>query len=321
FSAMPFLYFDCLCEALPDLWGQGEHLHPWLQIALAYEARSCACSFWLWLVWSTYVVIYSRQNAQKNQKQQRTSSSHSSEAVGDGQPTCRICFGGTESGRLISPCLCSGSMRFVHLDCLNMWRSSSVNPQSAYKCDQCNFEYSFQRALYASILRSAIVLHTITMLVFVGAVWLCSYVCYYIDWFQNGDENAEVFSKDLVEHFVNISGLDDIDKEEFRRLADGLNSFTVGGINLAHIINGLMMIGLSGCVSASVFLFGRLNMADAAVFPLMLVIVVMGLCRVFHSFYHYVKHLSGKVLASAESMILEIEGQAPPGDSSQRTVA
>ena len=25
--------------------GQGEHLHPWLQIALAYEARSCACSW------------------------------------------------------------------------------------------------------------------------------------------------------------------------------------------------------------------------------------------------------------------------------------
>lgn len=32
---------------------------------------------------------------------------------------CRICFG--DGGRLISPCMCAGSMRFVHPECLNEW--------------------------------------------------------------------------------------------------------------------------------------------------------------------------------------------------------
>ncbi|CAE7941445.1 SULTR2 [Symbiodinium necroappetens] len=154
----------------------------------------------------------------------------------------------------------SGTMRYVHLECLNMWRASSANPQSAYKCDQCNFQYSFQRALYASILRSALVLHSITLLLFAGTVLLCGYVCYYVDWLQNGDGTTEVLSQDLVDHFVNVSGLDDIDKEEFRRLADGLNSFTFGGISLAHILNGIMMVGLSGCVSSSIFFFGSLGL-------------------------------------------------------------
>jgi len=194
-----------------------------------------------------------------------------------------------------------------------MWRASSANPQSAYKCDQCNFQYSFQRALYASILRSALVLHSITLLLFAGTVLLCGYVCYYVDWLQNGDGTTEVLSQDLVDHFVNVSGLDDIDKEEFRRLADGLNSFTFGGISLAHILNGIMMVGLSGCVSSSIFFFGRLSMTDTTMLPLMLVVVIVGLLRVFHALYHFIKQFSGKVLASAESMILEIEGHAADG--------
>lgn len=167
--------------------------------------------------------------------------------------------------------------------------------------------------MYASILRSALVLHSITLLLFAGTVLLCGYVCYYVDWLQNGDGTTEVLSQDLVDHFVNVSGLDDIDKEEFRRLADGLNSFTFGGISLAHILNGIMMVGLSGCVSSSIFFFGRLSMTDTTMLPLMLVVVIVGLLRVFYALYHFIKQFSGKVLASAESMILEIEGHAADG--------
>jgi hypothetical protein len=39
----------------------------------------------------------------------------------------RICFCGPEEGRLISPCLCKGSMKYVHLDCLQHWRQTSSN--------------------------------------------------------------------------------------------------------------------------------------------------------------------------------------------------
>ncbi|KAK4685555.1 hypothetical protein P7C73_g4592, partial [Tremellales sp. Uapishka_1] len=44
---------------------------------------------------------------------------------------CRICFCGVEEelelGRLISPCLCSGSMRYVHVSCINTWRGTGTN--------------------------------------------------------------------------------------------------------------------------------------------------------------------------------------------------
>eukprot|EP01041_Mallomonas_annulata_P007985 gene7985-16340_t len=48
------------------------------------------------------------------------------------EPTCRICqmTGSETSGqRMIRPCLCTGSQAFVHIDCLNSWRSTSVTAE------------------------------------------------------------------------------------------------------------------------------------------------------------------------------------------------
>ena len=50
--------------------------------------------------------------------------------------TCRICFGAAHEGglgKLISPCMCIGSMRYVHIPCLNDWRQESANPRSFYR--------------------------------------------------------------------------------------------------------------------------------------------------------------------------------------------
>ncbi len=47
------------------------------------------------------------------------------------QPLCRVCFCGTEpalkaSGHLISPCNCTGSVRYIHLHCLRTWQATSA---------------------------------------------------------------------------------------------------------------------------------------------------------------------------------------------------
>jgi hypothetical protein len=58
---------------------------------------------------------------------------------------CRICFTGEESGRLFSPCRCRGSVRWVHVRCLNNWRTMSANPRAFYQCNQCGYEYNLER--------------------------------------------------------------------------------------------------------------------------------------------------------------------------------
>ncbi|KAK0051042.1 E3 ubiquitin-protein ligase MARCH8 [Biomphalaria pfeifferi] len=59
-------------------------------------------------------------------------------SVSDKLDICRICHcEGEDSNKLISPCLCSGSLKFIHLACLQKWIKSSDKKS----CELCNFEY------------------------------------------------------------------------------------------------------------------------------------------------------------------------------------
>jgi len=82
---------------------------------------------------------------------------------------CRICLGGVNdiplSGKLISPCKCKGSMKYVHINCLNEWRLNSANKSSYYQCDQCKYKYHFQRTKFAKILSNKLTLLFITFII------------------------------------------------------------------------------------------------------------------------------------------------------------
>lgn len=67
-------------------------------------------------------------------------------------PCCRICYGTErdgEDGPLFRPCSCRGTMAWVHMECLDRWRKTSVNPRSFYRCDQCHFQYRLGRVFEA----------------------------------------------------------------------------------------------------------------------------------------------------------------------------
>jgi len=55
---------------------------------------------------------------------------------------CKICHCGEEDGEppLITPCLCSGSLKFVHQECLHRWIKSS----DIKRCELCKFTFIMQ---------------------------------------------------------------------------------------------------------------------------------------------------------------------------------
>ncbi|GBE61698.1 FHA domain-containing protein [Babesia ovata] len=69
------------------------------------------------------------------------------------QNMCRICLEGEESGTLVVPCKCNGSMKYVHLACVRTWVQGRLNvkdemgkPQLAFflknlKCELCGVPY------------------------------------------------------------------------------------------------------------------------------------------------------------------------------------
>ncbi|KAJ3076790.1 hypothetical protein HDU98_000090 [Podochytrium sp. JEL0797] len=53
---------------------------------------------------------------------------------------CRVCRSpGTDDNQLYHPCKCSGSMRYVHQECLEDWLTHSRKKH----CEICNFKYNF----------------------------------------------------------------------------------------------------------------------------------------------------------------------------------
>lgn len=56
----------------------------------------------------------------------------------------------TPGQRMLRPCLCSGSVSYVHLDCLNRWRATSTS--AYFTCSVCRYPYHIQRTLIARML-------------------------------------------------------------------------------------------------------------------------------------------------------------------------
>lgn len=64
-------------------------------------------------------------------------------AADEEEPCCRICLESEDSQEnpLISPCRCSGSMRYVHRNCLDEWRVSCFNPKALVSCTTCHTKF------------------------------------------------------------------------------------------------------------------------------------------------------------------------------------
>ncbi|CAM9372448.1 unnamed protein product, partial [Ectocarpus fasciculatus] len=54
--------------------------------------------------------------------------------------TCRICLDTDDRSRLIAPCSCAGSSRWVHRECLDRWRSTREDIAFS-KCTECLTPY------------------------------------------------------------------------------------------------------------------------------------------------------------------------------------
>ncbi|KAJ7492695.1 hypothetical protein FB451DRAFT_1219269 [Mycena latifolia] len=107
---------------------------------------------------------------------------------------CRICLAGVEEtalGRLIKPCLCKGSISFVHVKCLQRWRNSSVTHQNTFfSCPQCHYKYRFARTRIVGIATNPAVIGLISATFFTLLVLLSSFITtYFMSWFEEPSES------------------------------------------------------------------------------------------------------------------------------------
>jgi len=80
-------------------------------------------------------------------------------------------------GRLISPCRCRGSARYVHEGCLQQWRAANPgNRSNYYECPTCHYRYRLERLTWARHISSSAAQIALTTTIFVVSMFVMGFV-------------------------------------------------------------------------------------------------------------------------------------------------
>lgn len=82
-----------------------------------------------------------------------------------------------ELGRLISPCKCKGSQKYVHEGCLRAWRQAQpFEDRNYWSCPTCKFKYRLQRLRMGKWLSSWLARASLTVAIMAVAVFALGFV-------------------------------------------------------------------------------------------------------------------------------------------------
>ena len=118
---------------------------------------------------------------------------------------CRICFEKeTKVNPLISPCLCEGTIKYVHQSCLKHWIEISNIKPNLSKCEICKCKYMirfFQDRKFNKVALKKFILYLICF--FFGMVFIIGFLilCFY----HFGLDNNNKINKKTKKLFLKIS--------------------------------------------------------------------------------------------------------------------
>ncbi|KAK3946409.1 hypothetical protein QBC46DRAFT_335850 [Diplogelasinospora grovesii] len=135
-------------------------------------------------------------------------------------------------GRLISPCKCKGSQRYVHEGCLQAWRKSQpLSDRNYWHCPTCNFEYRMARLRWGRWITSKIARAILTLLICLLTVFILGFVADPI--FSIAFEPVSVLSERMG---GSVMGTREVDPEE--------------STWYFHFVKGFISLGLLGAIKA-----------------------------------------------------------------------
>ena len=83
-----------------------------------------------------------------------------------------------ESGRLLRPCKCKGSSKYVHEGCLQAWRHADPGyaRRNYWQCPTCGFQYRLERMRWGRWISSTATQIVLTIFIFFTALFIMGFV-------------------------------------------------------------------------------------------------------------------------------------------------
>ncbi|EIW86791.1 hypothetical protein CONPUDRAFT_134147 [Coniophora puteana RWD-64-598 SS2] len=257
---------------------------------------------------------------------------------------CRICLDGDDPslGRLIRPCLCKGSISYVHVQCLQTWRRASPSASAFFQCPQCQYRYRLSRTGAVGLATNPVVLGLLSSILFTALVMTSSYLT--TSFFHVFDNDYDDYSYGFSYtswYYAPYDAAHDIVRAAFRILKDqdvleDDSPFTARPLNptlkpqaksglvqrfIGRFITGLPLVGAGSLIQMifSMPFLGPIqwiaryrgsrrrsgNSADIAALVIIFLLAV-GLTRALVKVYELTRKLSARILVFAEDVILEV---------------
>ncbi|MCJ1262113.1 hypothetical protein MMC22_001983 [Lobaria immixta] len=222
-------------------------------------------------------------------------------------PTVTYISEDPDSGRLLRPCKCKGSSKYVHEGCLRQWRYADPGfaKRNYWQCPTCGFRYRLQRMRWAAWISSVTSQITLTIAIFFLAMFLFGFIAdpvinIYLDPYSAissaskiGLKNKPVLTDDEVaswpEHF--LKGLTAIGLLSFVKFLFALSPWQWWNVRSSGIMNG------SGRTGGT----GRDRLAS-----LSWVVILVGVGTFLWAVYKFVRAWSRRTLEKAGESVMDV---------------
>lgn len=213
-----------------------------------------------------------------------------------------------EYGRLIKPCHCRGSLRYIHELCLLRSRTENRRAGSMWKCHECGHQFNFKRLAVQRYLSNWYTVSGLTILFMVCAVFILGFVAdpiinIYMDPYQSlmGYESIwdELEVRSVMESPIS---------QWSQHFAKGFISMGLVGFLKTLFLNPFQWVNLrfGGSLSSTRGTTGR----DRAV-NISWIAIAIGVCSAFAFFYKFVQAIVQRSLQRIGNNIVDTQ---LPGD-------
>lgn len=269
-----------------------------------------------------------RSGTNNDAQQQRSSEQPPQEEANPrfGPRTCRICLDVVEPkysnasqtrtpiyesddpalGRLLSPCKCKGTQKYVHEGCLHAWRASSPSQErNFWHCPTCGYKYQLARLQWASLLSSKITQALLTIVFFVIGIFFLGFI-------------ADPVFNLWLDPFGTIGDALTADEDNWTQ-----PPFEEPSTWLEHFIKGFFSLGIVGLVKSALFMSPwhwwqmrgtglggggrRRGTGRSRVENLSLLFVLLGAFAALKGIWKLVRSLSARVLLHMRDRVIDVD--------------
>ncbi|SPO03408.1 related to RING finger domain protein [Cephalotrichum gorgonifer] len=214
-----------------------------------------------------------------------------------------------ELGRLISPCTCKGSQKFVHQGCLQAWRDADpLNKRHYFHCPTCHFKYRLGRMSWARWLSSGASQMILTIMIVSLAVFLLGFVA---------DPILDLWIDPISTIADGVNTVVGEEGESHRPLVSEADSW------LEHFVKGFFSLGIVGFLKVfwtmspwhwwNLRTSGIMNpgrrpgtTGRGRVESISWAVVIVGAITVIYSMWKGVRFLSRRTLLAASDGVLDV---------------